>query len=214
MMLKKETYSSQVAHIIRRMIRDGELQQGEPVKEPLLAARLSISRAPIREALQELTHEGLVTSEPQKGKRVRQLTDKDILNSYDVGAILEAAGVADSLIAWTEGDMLRLRAVVDDMRTAGRDAADLSSMMRLDDLFHATLLQRCNNGRLVEMARLSCVTISKVLCYKKWLTLFSPQGFAERHAAIAEAVCGKDVAYVSAMLRRHYREIGERIISR
>lgn len=214
MMLKKETYSSQVAHIIRRMIRDGELQQGEPVKEPLLAARLSISRAPIREALQELTHEGLVTSEPQKGKRVRQLTDKDILDSYDVGAILEAAGVADSLTDWTEGDMLRLRAVVDDMRTAGRDAADLSSMMRLDDLFHATLLQRCDNGRLVEMARLSCVTISKVLCYKKWLTLFSPQGFAERHAAIAEAVCGKDVANVSAMLRRHYREIGERIISR
>ncbi|MCH5277794.1 MAG: GntR family transcriptional regulator [Desulfovibrionaceae bacterium] len=214
MLLKKETYSSQAANIIRQMIRDGELRQGEPVKESLLAARLSISRAPIREALQELYHEGLVTSEPQKGKRVRLLMDKDILDSYAVGAILEAAGVADSLADWTEGDMLRLHAVVDDMRNAGRSSADLSSMMGLDDLFHATLLQRCGNARLVEMARLSCVTISKVLCYRKWLTLFSPGGFAERHAAIAEAACARDAARVGAMLRTHYREISERIIAR
>jgi DNA-binding GntR family transcriptional regulator len=214
MLLKKETYSSQVAQIIRQMIRDGELRQGDPVKEPQLAARLSISRAPIREALQELTYEGLVTSEPQKGKRVRLLTDKDILDSYDVGAILEGAGVADSLGDWTDGDMQRLRAVVDDMRSAGRTATDLSAMMQLDDRFHATLLQRCGNARLTEMARLSCVTISKVLCYKKWLTLFSPSGFAERHAAIAEAVYARDAARVEAMLRHHYREIGERIASR
>ena len=213
MLLKKETYSRQVAQIIRQMIREGELKQGQPVKEPLLANRLSISRAPIREALQLLTDEGLVTSEPQKGKRVRQLTDKDILDSYDVGAILEAAGVADSLMLWTEGDILRLRAVVDDMHNASRNATDLSAMMELDDLFHATLLQRCDNGRLVEMARLSCVTISKVLCYKIWLTLFSPKGFTERHATIANAVYAKDVASVVALLRKHYREIGERIIA-
>ncbi|MCR5169070.1 MAG: GntR family transcriptional regulator [Desulfovibrio sp.] len=214
MLLKKETYSSQVAQIIRQMIRDGQLRQGDPVKEPQLAARLSISRAPIREALQELTYEGLVTSEPQKGKRVRLLTDKDILDSYDVGAILEAAGVADSLGDWSEDDMQRLGAVVDDMRDAGRTATDLSAMMQLDDRFHATLLQRCENVRLTKMARLSCVTISKVLCYKKWLTLFSPPGFAERHAAIAEAVYARDAAKVEAMLRHHYREIGERIASR
>ncbi|MCR4666930.1 MAG: GntR family transcriptional regulator [Desulfovibrio sp.] len=214
MLLTKETYSSQVARIIRQMIRDGELQQGAPVKEAVLAARLSISRAPIREALQELTYEGLVTSEPQKGKRVRQLSDDDILNSYDVGAILEAAGVVDSLGDWSEGDMLRLRAVVDDMHNAAQTATDLSSMMNLDDLFHATLLQRCNNSRLVEMARLSCITISKVLCYKKWLTIFSPEGFAKRHQSIAEVVCAKNIRKVETMLRQHYREIGERVVAR
>lgn len=214
MLLKKETYSSQVAQIIRRMIRDGELSQGVPVKEPQLAARLSISRAPIREALQELTYEGLVTSEPQKGKRVRLLTDKDILDSYAVGAILEAAGVTDSLAEWTAEDMARLHAVVADMRQASANATDLSSMMQHDDCFHSTLLQRCNNHRLVEMARRSCVTISKFLCYKKWLTLFSPKGFYERHAEIAEVVYQKNIPIVGKMLRDHYREIGERIIAK
>ena len=214
MLLKKETYSSQVAQIIRQMIRDGELQQGDPVKETVLSARLSISRAPIREALQELTHEGIVTSEPQKGKRVRLLTDKDILDSYDVGAILEAAGVEDSLEQWTHNDIQRLRAVVDDMHRTAATATELSSMMQLDDRFHAALLQRCSNARLVAMARLTCVAISKVLCYKKWLTLFSPRGFCERHAAIADVVYTRNASRVSAILRRHYREIGERIITR
>ncbi len=214
MLLKKDTYSSQVAQIIRQMIRNGELKQGDPVKEPQLAMRLSISRAPIREALQELTYEGLVTSEPQKGKRVRQLTDQDILDSYDVGAILEIAGVSGSLGEWTEDDMRRLRVAVEGMRATGRTATDLSAMMDLDDQFHATLLQRCSNQRLKKMARLSCATISKVLYYKKWISLFSPSDFAERHADIADAVYARDRTKVEAKIRHLYREIGERILSR
>ena len=213
MKLQKETYSSQVAQIIKQMIRDGQLQQGEAVKEAQLATRLSISRAPIREALQELTSEGLVTSEPQKGKRVRLLSTKDIVDSYAVGAILESAGVVDSLNTWSEQDIQRLKQVVQDMERVSSQASELSSLMELDDRFHATLLQRCDNVRLVEMARNSCVTISKFLCYKKWLTLFSPKGFFERHLAIAQVVYTKDAPKVAQLLREHYREIGERIVA-
>ena len=155
--LEKETYSSKIATIIRTMIRDGELQPGEPIKETVLGERLSVSRAPIREALQELAYEGIVTSEPQKGKRVRLLSDKDIVDSYTVGGILESVGVSDSLAKWTDGDSRELAEIVDEMRQRSKSAADTGALMELDDQFHSVLLRHCDNGRLVEMARLSCI---------------------------------------------------------
>lgn len=211
MVFKKETYSNQVAEFIRKMIRDGELLPGVPVKEANLAERLGISRAPIREALQELNYEGLVTSEPQKGKHVRKMSPKDILDSYVVGGILESCGVADSLEMWSEEDMTELRKIVSTMQSRSDHAVGVEDLMELDDRFHDTLLQHCDNSRLVEMARLSCVTLSKVLFYHQWLNLYTPHEFFERHAAIANAIYAKDTAKVAQMLRAHYQEVGERM---
>lgn len=67
----KQTYCNQVTSYIRSLIRKGTLEIGAPVKEAVLSEQLGISRAPIREALQVLVQEGLITSEPQKGKHVR-----------------------------------------------------------------------------------------------------------------------------------------------
>ena len=89
---KRQTYSGQVVEFIKRCILDGELAPGEQVKEVILSERLGISRAPIREALQILTQDGLITSEPQKGKYIRKMTRQEIENEYEIGGILEGAG--------------------------------------------------------------------------------------------------------------------------
>lgn len=94
---KRQTYSGQVVEFIKRCILDGELAPGEQVKEVTLSERLGISRAPIREALQILTQDGLITSEPQKGKYIRKMTRQEIENEYEIGGILEGAGVAAAL---------------------------------------------------------------------------------------------------------------------
>lgn len=74
-----------VADYIKRQIQQGELLPGQAIKEVALAEHLGISRAPVREALESLVQEGLVTSEPQKGKRVRLMSPEEIRNSYSVG---------------------------------------------------------------------------------------------------------------------------------
>lgn len=211
---KRETYCNQVADFIRKRIRDGEFLPGDAVKEAMLAERLGISRAPIREALQVLVQEGLITSEPQKGKRVRKVTAKEILDSYLVGGILEGAGVAESLKFWTDEDMVQLSAILYSMQNISDNAKGLDALMELDDAFHATLLMRCDNCRLVEIARLSCVTISKFLCYQHWLTLYSPHDFFERHSIISDAVHSRDAVLVERLLREHYHEIGLRMSER
>ena len=78
MVFKKQTYSTVVADYIKRQIQQGELLPGQAIKEVALAEHLGISRAPVREALESLVQEGLVTSEPQKGKRVRLMSPEEI----------------------------------------------------------------------------------------------------------------------------------------
>lgn len=92
MQFRKETYSSKAAEYIRSLIRSGTLLPGQPVREALIAEQLNISRAPIREALLILAQEGLICSEPQKGKYVRAMSAQEIYDSYAVAGILEGAG--------------------------------------------------------------------------------------------------------------------------
>ena len=68
MQFKKETYSTKAAEYIRSLIRSGVLQPGQPVREAQISEKLNISRAPIREALLILAHQGLICAEPQTGK--------------------------------------------------------------------------------------------------------------------------------------------------
>lgn len=207
----KQTYSNQVASYIRTLIRKGTLEIGAQIKEAFLAERLGISRAPIREALQALAQEGLITSEPQKGKYVRQMSGKEIYDSYIVAGILEGAGVAGSLPLWTDANMETFRGVVRELESATASLSHPDELADIDERFHTTLLMACDNTRLVEMARTSCATISKYLYYQHWITMFSPAEYAARHLAIAEAVSSRDGAHVESVLRDHYRETGQRM---
>ena len=213
----KQTYCNQVTSYIRSLIRKGTLEIGAPVKEAVLSEQLGISRAPIREALQVLVQEGLITSEPQKGKHVRQMTGKEIYDSYVVAGILEGAGVVKARGGgggpaprplWTEANMEPFRSVVRQMEGKISYATKLDELAEIDELFHATLFMACDNTRLVEMARTSCATISKYLYYQH---MFTPREYADRHHAVAEAVYSRDVKHVETALRDHYKETGLRM---
>ena len=68
----KQTYSEQVANYIRDLILHDKLLPGAPVEEATIAKELSISRAPVREAMQILIREGLLEALPQKRKYVKK----------------------------------------------------------------------------------------------------------------------------------------------
>ncbi|WP_303237567.1 GntR family transcriptional regulator [uncultured Bilophila sp.] len=208
---KRQTYSGQAVEFIKRCILDGELAPGEQVKEVMLAERLGISRAPIREALQILAQDGLITSEPQKGKFIRKMTRQEIEDEYEIGGILEGAGVAAALPAMTSVDVARLTGMVEHMARLAPKVGGLYEFSEVDEAFHNALLQHCANRRLVDMARSACANISKFLFYNHWNILFTPQEFVDRHRDILNSVLTGDPVEVEATLRAHYRESGRRM---
>ena len=63
-----KTYSAQAIAYIKQRLLDGTLSPGDPIRETEIAEHLGISRGPVREALQSLLQQGLVTGLPQKAK--------------------------------------------------------------------------------------------------------------------------------------------------
>lgn len=71
------------------LILRGELLPGERINEPDIAARLGISRVPVREALRELESSGLVVARKHSGVSVRELDAIEIHSLYELRALLD-----------------------------------------------------------------------------------------------------------------------------
>ena len=97
-----KTYSAQAIAYIKQRLLDGTLSPGDPIRETEIAEHLGISRGPVREALQSLLQQGLVTGLPQKAKFIRHLTAREIEDSYCLGGTLEGACIVQSLERWDD----------------------------------------------------------------------------------------------------------------
>src|SRR5262249_386158 len=71
--------AEQIANRLRRAILDGEFEPGERIRQEPIAARLGVSRSPVREALPVLAGDGLVTQRPDVGARVARLDLRELV---------------------------------------------------------------------------------------------------------------------------------------
>jgi DNA-binding GntR family transcriptional regulator len=208
---RKQTYSDQVADYIKGCILSGDLAPGTPITEVAIAAELSISRAPVREARQILLREGLIESHPQKGKNFTALTAKQIKNSYFTGGVLEAAAVGNALDRYTDKDIEKLERIVGKMKAIAEKSGSVADQAPLDNAFHDVLFSRIDNDFIVELCRRSCQGISKFLLYRHWVKLFPAPKVYERHQEIVDALKTKDLETLECVIREHYFASGERM---
>ena len=172
-----KTYAEQATAYIKQCLLDGTLRPGDPIREGDIAAHLGISRGPVREALQGLLLQGLVTGEPQKARSIRHLTVQEIEDSYCLGGTLEGACIVQSLERWDDAAFAKVRDILEEMERQSKTAPGLAALSQIDDAFHDALLAPCRNRLMVGIARNSCSHISKFLYYKCWDTLFYPASF-------------------------------------
>jgi DNA-binding GntR family transcriptional regulator len=83
-----------VGEVIRRMIFDGDLRAGDKVPQDDLAARLGVSRLPVREALTGLARDGLVTLEPHLGAYVAPFDDDTIRDHFEIVGMVQGLAAA------------------------------------------------------------------------------------------------------------------------
>lgn len=98
-----------VAERLREAIIGGELRPGDKLVETELADRFGVSRGPIREALRELTREGLAVDLPRRGTIVSAATLGDLTEVYDVREALEKLAVTVAINNARAADYARLR---------------------------------------------------------------------------------------------------------
>ncbi|MEU5099098.1 GntR family transcriptional regulator [Streptomyces sp. NPDC020996] len=145
------TSKSRIAYEwIRERITSGAFGPGHRLVLTTLAGRLGMSVVPVREAIQHLTAEGLVTFEPNVGASVAMADPDRYIHTMEVITVLESAATALSTPHLTRRDLAHARELNAAMREALGDF-DLRGFSALNQEFHRTLYARCPNPRLLEM---------------------------------------------------------------
>ncbi len=130
---------------IRDAIVRGELAPGSSVRDADLAARLGLSRAPVRDALSRLTGEGLVETKPQSYTRVTPLVAGDVRDAAAVVRTMHELAARNAVPRLTDGDVAAMRAANHRFAAAVR-AGDPDAAMTCDDTLHDVLVRAAGNG--------------------------------------------------------------------
>lgn len=146
--------SDQAYEVLRDSIIRRELPSGHRLDLEDLKQQLGISLTPLKEAINRLATEGLITVVPRRGSYVAELTAKDAAERFDVRQLLEL-GVAEDIIARLTDDHLNhLRRVYDNLKTIsspGRLDSDYFTFLEKDREFHRTMISIAGNALLMEI---------------------------------------------------------------
>jgi DNA-binding GntR family transcriptional regulator len=192
----------QIREVLLERILDGHYQPGARIVETQVASEFDVSQAPVREALRELEILGMVTSEPYRGARVRQVTARQLAEIYPVRAAIEevAAQAATPALA---GDASGLAAELEAMRAAAA-AGDRHELLDHDVRFHRLIVDASGNATLQQVWR------SLHIEARTLITLLGDgarlSDVAESHVPVLEAIQAGDPRRAGRALRRHVEQ--------
>jgi DNA-binding GntR family transcriptional regulator len=135
-----------IAQELRALIMEGEFAPGERLNEAALAQRMGTSRGPIREALRALAGWGLVTPVPNRGVYVRKLSVREMLEVYELRALVFGYAAERAADRATEADKAELEQLLQAMDEASA-REEGATYYELNLTFHARILALSGSER-------------------------------------------------------------------
>jgi len=201
---------------MRELLIRGEFKPGERIREIPLAARLGVSRTPLRLVLERLEHEGLLEARAKGGFVARQFTLQDILDVIEVRGVLE--GTAARLAAERLGSRAELAGMFDCLEQI--DSLLERRLPVVESIAAYTPLNGSFHTCLIELAKSPILRRSLEQVFA--LPFASPNAFAAaqgagaewrvafavaqwQHRSIAEAIANGEGTRAEAIAREHSR---------
>ncbi|HZS15612.1 MAG TPA: GntR family transcriptional regulator [Candidatus Dormibacteraeota bacterium] len=188
-----------------------EVPAGAPLNEREVAARLGMSRTPLRAALHRLSLEGLVTSVPKKGTYAAPLDARDITDNMAVREALEIEMAQRVIAAGFELDSDVLQELLSAQRHA-IEHLDSPAFLRSDEQFHLYLLAAAGNRRAVEAAQRAWLHVNRAR-YMVPMTVGHMRASLRGHREIAAALLERSAPRVERAIRGHLEEPLQRQLS-
>ncbi|HEX5688974.1 MAG TPA: GntR family transcriptional regulator [Roseiflexaceae bacterium] len=192
---------------LRQAIVQGDLLPNERLVELDLAQTYGVGRAAIRTALARLEQEGLVEREPNRGARVRAISETEAVEIFEARAVLEGLVARYAAQQATEADVAELRAISAQMQQRFENS-DLLGMSDLNSQLHAKLQQIADNAtvsRLLERLQAHHVRYQ----YRTILVPGRAPHSLQEHRAIVEAIAAHDSDAAEAAMRTHLSHVVE-----
>lgn len=144
-----ENLTARVTESLRQAIVDAEYQLGEALSESRLAAKLGVSRTPVREALTALQRQGLIVIRPQYGSFVFMPTEEDVAELCEFRRLVEVAALRFAHTRRKAEALVQMRAAIAAMARA-HDDDDQLAYSRADSAFHEAIVENSANRFLIE----------------------------------------------------------------
>jgi len=197
--LSRTSLPQQIRDQILERIMTGELQPGSRLIELKIASEFSTSQAPVREAIKELVVLGVIETIPNKGARVRTISNDELRQLYDVRAQLESYAallVTQNAIPVKS----KLKEALRSMKRAARES-DSIAFASHNSHFHRTIVEASGNKVLLELWQTLNVqsrTMTNVARSRRNL-----MQLANSHVAIIDAISAGNADQASTVSKAH-----------
>lgn len=207
-MKEKSALKNKILEYIYEALLNNEYKEKDQIKETVLAKKLNLSRAPVREALSELVSLGILEQIPNRGVFVKDISSKDIFDTYEAKGILEAYLAKSFAIYAKKEDMDKLDFFIKEMGNINNSDKKVALWGKK---FHEHYLKYAKNEVLLEtLEKLNKKSL--LLFSKNWSKLYSREEIITRHQKIVDVLKSCDENQIEIIIKEHYLETGSLII--
>jgi DNA-binding GntR family transcriptional regulator len=198
--IKRTDLRSQVTALLRARIVSGELAVDQVYSAAALAKTMGVSITPVREAILDIEHSGLIEVIRNRGFRVLSILDEDLDEIRDLRKMLEAPAMAMVAHRASDNELLALRPLLEEMQTASEN--DLAEFLRMDQAFHVHLMELTRNTRLVKLVE-NLRDQTRLYGIAALLREGALKETMQEHRAILDALIKRDSGLSVTLMHQH-----------
>ncbi|MFT2110601.1 GntR family transcriptional regulator [Marinomonas sp. 2405UD68-3] len=144
--IKKEV-NNDIYHTLRKLILDGALAGGAPLRQDDIAEQFGVSKIPVREVFRKLESDGLVEFRPRRGVFVTEHTEAEILEMLEIRIALESRALELSIPQMTDLDIELAREILKEYE----EVEGIEVWSDLNRRFHDCIYAPCGLMNLISM---------------------------------------------------------------
>ena len=179
--------------IIRKKILRGEFALGSRIREDVLAEQITISRTPVREAINRLVADGIIIKKSQRGLYLIDPEPEQIKDNIDIRVALEKLAVEKCIDRGSDEDIEVISNSLKAFEKAFQQK-DYDACNTLDSEFHALIAEMSRNSRLMNLLKELSAFFQLVRKEeKKNHPEKKNKGTLKEHQRIAKAIKNRDI---------------------
>ena len=199
--------------IIRTKILGGEFALGSRIREDVLAEQISISRTPIREAINRLVADGIIIKKSQRGLYLIDPEPEQIEDHIDIRVSLEKLSVKRCIERSTDEDIEVIMHSLDTFEKA-LTLKDYDACNELDSEFHSLIAQMSRNTRLMSLLKDLSVFFKLVRKEeKKNYPEIKNKRTLKEHRRIAKAIKNRDVLAAKEAVQANIQTMRDNLVN-
>lgn len=137
--IRRQSLAAAVLERLREKIISGEFHEGEQLRQDAIASEFQVSRVPVREAMNHLAAEGLITIVANHGAVVSALSPDEIMQLFETRAVLECFMIRKAIPNFTAEDFARAEDILRQFEQSLEKESEMPRWGRLNWSFHSAL---------------------------------------------------------------------------